>query len=640
MTSAPIRLSEETLSEFVQAQGQRSGSARFLAAPGRGDLSFVALTALCTRMEARLRALGVARKDRVALVLHNGPDAATAFLAVASAAVVAPLNPAFKKGELVTLLQDMEAALVITDAPDHAVASLAREMGILVAFLDAQQTAGDFVLRTEEPEPARAEDAPARPGDTALLLYTSGTTSTPKSVPLSHENLLFGAAFSARALDLGPDDLCLNVMPLYHAHGITSTILTSLLHGAAVVTTGGFTVETFFDGLVQYGPTWFSGVPAMHAAICAAVKADPARMPEHRLRFVRSASSSMPVEMLDTVRDVFGCPVVEAYGMSEATSMVSANPLQPGAARAGSVGVSTGCGIAILDAEGQPVAAGQEGEIALKGANIFAGYGNAPEATRSAFAGDWFRTGDWGYLDRDDFLYISGRTKELINRGGSKIIPDEIDAALRSHPAIKEAAAFGLPHPTLGEDVAAAVVVHQGQSPSTLELRQHVAEQIAAFKVPTRIVVVEALPKTATGKVRRVALAEEQRAGVAQTEQPLSGEPGSEGAVMDLWESVLGARPSRSANFFDLGGTSILLNQLFEKFRQRWGRPHSVIELIDCPTPASQAAMLSASSPTASGPTVSTGAASATLESQARPTGRLGQRLAALHAAGGSHDEG
>lgn len=632
MTLAPIVFQEKTLPDFIQGQGKRAGRSRFLTAPQRDDLSYETLADFCTRIEVRLRELGMSRTDRVALILGNGPDAATAFLAVASAATVVPLNPAFKKSELTTLLHDMDAALVVTDEPDHTVVSLAEEMGIRIAFLEANEVAGDFNLEIDGPAPTQAPfDLQARPEDTALLLYTSGTTSKPKSVPLSHENLLFGAAFSARALDLSRDDLCLNVMPLYHAHGITSTILTSLLHGSGVITTSGFAVETFFDILADNAPTWFSGVPAMHAAICAAVKAEPGRMPDHDLRFVRSASSSMPVEILDTIHSVFGCPVVEAYGMSEATSMVSANPLQPGSARPGSVGVSTGCEITILDPEGQSVTAGEEGEIALSGPNIFSGYGNAPDATRAAFKDGWFRTGDWGYLDRDGFLYISGRTKELINRGGSKIIPNEIDKALRSHSAVKEAAAFGLPHPTLGEDVAAAVVVHQGQLPTTLELRQHVADQIADFKIPSRITIVEALPKTATGKVRRVALAENMRASFAEADQPLARELGSERDVIDLWEGVLGTRPSRSANFFDLGGTSILLSQLFEKFRERWGKPQSVIELIDCPTPASQAVMLSASVPTG---------LTSPIESQSRPSGRLGQRLAALKAAGGSDAEG
>ena len=593
MTSEIFETTKTTLAGLMEDRARTLQAQRFLSAPDRGDLSFAALLAFSHEVSQRIRELGVKRSDKVALILENGSDAATAFVTTAAAAICAPINPALKRDELTELLRDMDARLVIVEkGSDHVVRSVAKALSITVADLAPLPTAGLFTLETTAIA-IGADDVDAAADDTALLLYTSGTTSHPKSVPLSHSNLIDGCSFTAKAMGLAPGDTCLNIMPLYHAHGLTSTVLASLIAGAAVVCTTGFQPDRFFAQMKEFRPTWYSGVPAMHQAICGIARENPDYSADCALRVIRSASSPLSMDLLSEIELVFGCPVVEAYGMTEATSLVSANPLPPGRRKPNSVGISAGAAIAILGDDGAHLPAGQPGEIAIKGPNVFAGYGNAPDATRKAFAGGFFRTGDWGYLDADGYLFLTGRTKELINRGGSKVIPNEIDAVLLQHPDIAAAVSFGLPHSNLGEDVAVAVLLRKGAILRTEEIIQFVRARIAEFKVPSRVFIVDDFPKTATGKIRRTQLAEQfQRKLEEQRRETAPILDGDQGDLADIWQELLGHRPGHDDNFFDSGGNSILLTRLYEKLKQRWGKPGNIIDLIDCPTPASQAKLI------------------------------------------------
>lgn len=625
--SVPLAPSS-TLRDLIAARAAALADAAAVAAPGRRSLSFAAMEELCASLAGQLRDLGVGLGHTVALVLPNGPEAATAFLAVAAVAVCAPLNPALKADELAYLLDDMDArAVVVAASADHPVRAVAEAQGRAVLELrpDGDRPAGWFSLAGHG-GPAQAPDADPAPDAAALVLYTSGTTSHPKRVALSQANLCAGAGFTARAMGIRPGDLCLNLMPLYHAHGLTSTVLASVVGGGGVACAPGFDAGSFFPWLDECAPTWYSGVPAMHQAIVGLAGAHRDVIARNPLRVIRSASSPLPADLLEALEKTFGAPVIEAYGMTEATSLVSANPLPPAARKINSVGVSAGCDIAILDEAGRRLEPEEPGEIAIRGPNVFARYGNAPEANATAFTDGFFRTGDYGRLDRDGFLFIVGRVKEIINRGGSKLLPGEVDDVLRKHPALADAACFGLPHPTLGEDVAAAVVLVPGSLVSTAELQGFVRERLAEFKVPSRIFIVEGLPRTATGKVRRVELA---RAMAARREQ--DGRPADRGSERDLarlWAELLGVVPGARDNFFDMGGDSILLTRLHQRLNERFGGPSDVIALIDNPTVESQARLLFQSPPEpgeARGP-------------QAVPAGRterLLQRGAATRAARG-----
>ncbi|MGH8019035.1 MAG: AMP-binding protein, partial [Opitutaceae bacterium] len=372
-------------------------------------------------------------------------------------------------------------ALIVDRAAAPAAVAAATKLGISVLSLEALQG------ETEAP----GEAAPSQPDDIALVLHTSGTTSRPKIVPLTQRNLALSAQNIARSLQLEREDRCLNIMPLFHVHGLIGAVLSSLTAGASVVCTPGFAAVHFFQWLEEFAPTWYTGVPTMHQAVVAAAGSNGSSAPRSRLRFIRSCSSALPPTLMAELEKTMGAPVVEAFGMTEAAHQAACNPLPPRARKPGSVGVATGTEITVLDAAPPGADGFAIGEIALKGAGITRGYESPPEANATAFTDGWFRTGDQGHIDSDGYVFLTGRIKELINRGGEKIAPREIDEALLAHPAVAQAVAFAVPHPTLGEDVAAAVVLRSGATADPEEIRASTFERLAAFKAPSMVVVVD-----------------------------------------------------------------------------------------------------------------------------------------------------
>ena len=342
---------------------------------------------------------------------------------------------------------------------------------------------------------------------TALILHTSGTTSRPKMVPLSQANLLASAGNIAATLRLAAADRCLNVMPLFHIHGLMAPVLATLRVGAEVACTPGFDALRFFAWLKDTKPTWYSAVPTMHQAILARARRNEAAVRESALRFVRSSSASLPPQVMKALEDTFGAPVIEAYAMTEAAHQMCSNPLPPSPRKPGCVGPAAGPEVAIMDASGTALAQGAEGEIVIRGENVTAGYLNNPGANATAFHGDWFRTGDQGVMDADGYVKVTGRLKEIINRGGEKIAPLEVDEVLLDHAAVAQVCTFAMPHEKLGEEVAAAVVLADGAEASARDLRQFAAERLADFKTPRRIVFVDEIPKGPTGKIQRIGLA-------------------------------------------------------------------------------------------------------------------------------------
>jgi acyl-CoA synthetase (AMP-forming)/AMP-acid ligase II len=485
-----------------------------IGAPDRKTMTRGELSRLVERTGGALRAFGIRQNHAVAMVMPNGPEMAAAFLAVASWATAAPLNPAYRADEFDFYLDDLHAkALIIEGGPESPARAVAARRNIPVIELTPDETgpAGSFTLSI----PFADAGAPQpEADDVALVLHTSGTTSRPKIVPLCQRNLTASARNIALTLALTEQDRCLLVMPLFHIHGLVGALLSSLHAGASVHCPPGFNTLKFFHWLDQCEATWYTAVPTMHQAVLARASRNADVIARRRLRFIRSSSASLPPPVMKQLEETFGCPAIESYGMTEASHQMASNPLPPRARKPGAVGIAAGPEIAIMDHEGRLLDRGEVGEVVIRGENVTSGYLNNPKANAEGFTNGWFRTGDQGVLDQEGYLTLTGRLKEIINRGGEKIAPREVDDVLMHHPAVAQVVTFAMPHKNLGEEVAAAIVLHDGQTVSEQELRSFVGEHLADFKVPRKIVFLAEIPKGATGKLQRIGLA--ARLGLAE----------------------------------------------------------------------------------------------------------------------------
>jgi acyl-CoA synthetase (AMP-forming)/AMP-acid ligase II len=498
-----------TLKDLL-AQGDDAAVA--VSAPGRPTLSHGGLRHLIEATLARLNGLGLGRNDRVAIVLDNGPEMATCFLACAHGVASAPLNPAYRADEFEFYLSDLNArALIVGRDSTSPSVDVARKLGVPVIDLlsDAALPAGSFTLEPREPRvtaPA-AHGGYAAPEDVSMVLHTSGTTSRPKIVPLSQGNLAASAAHIARTLQFSPADCGLNIMPLFHIHGLIAGVLAPLSAGSQVFCTPGFNALKFFGWMDEAKPTWYTAVPTMHQAILGRASRSADVIARHPLRFLRSSSSSIPPQVIRELEEVFHAPLIEAYGMTEATHQMCSNPLPPALRKPGTVGQAGGPEVAIMAEDGTLLPRGATGEIVIRGPNVTAGYESNPAANAESFVNGWFRTGDQGVMDAEGYVSITGRLKEIINRGGEKISPREVDEILMDHPAVAQVVCFGMPHPKLGEEVAAVVVLREGQQATERELQEFVAQHAADFKVPKKVLFMAEIPKGATGKLQRIGLA-------------------------------------------------------------------------------------------------------------------------------------
>jgi acyl-CoA synthetase (AMP-forming)/AMP-acid ligase II len=482
------------------------------------QVSYGALREQVRAVAAQLVAAGVGRGDRVGIAQPNGLPMLVSFLAASVAGTAAPLNPAYKEEEFRFYLEDTAARVLILppEGAEEARRAAADRVAIFTAGTGEQ---GAVTLvgadprvgpgRTQRSAPTSEDVGWSAPvsDDVALVLHTSGSTGRPKRVPLTHANLTVSAANIAECYALGPDDVSMCVMPLFHVHGLMASTLSTLATGGTVILPAKFNPLSFWRIARDHGMTWFSAVPTLHQLLLARA-ADPAgRRPagSEKLRFVRSCSAALPPRVMHALETAFGAPVVEAYGMTEAAHQLASNPLPPAERKPGSVGRGTNVRISIMDSHRRHLPPGKRGEVVIQGDNIIRGYENNPEANAASFVDGWFKTGDQGCLDADGYLTLVGRLKELINRGGEKFSPREIDEVLLTHPAVTEAVAFGVPHATWGEEVAAAVVVREPVSEAVL--LAHCSERLADFKRPKQIHVTDALPRTATGKIQRGAVA-------------------------------------------------------------------------------------------------------------------------------------
>lgn len=580
-----------TIPELLALQAEALSTLPAIEAPSRQALTYQGLWEQVSSTVNVLKAARVCPDDRVALLLPNGPEMAVAFLAAASAASAAPLNPGYRASELKFYFADLRPKVLLVDSRlDTPARDLAHSYGAKVIELVAlpDSAAGIFALSGG---PETESDAP--PGDmhavsessTALVLHTSGTTSRPKQVPLTHANIALSARNIVRTLDLDSNDCGLNIMPLFHIHGLIASLVASLAAGARVVCTPGLVPKEFFDWLENYHPTWFSAVPTMHQLILDEAGSRGHRPEDTPLRFIRSSSAALPPGVMGDLETIFKCPVIEAYGMTEATHQMTSNPLPPKERKAGSVGLPAGPEVAIMDQAGALLEQRETGEIVIRGESVTAGYEGNPEANHKSFHDGWFRTGDEGHVDADGYLFITGRLKEIINRGGENIQPREIDETLMELDGVRQAVAFAVSHPTLGEDLAAAVVVSPDSGLTESTIRAFAFKHLADFKVPSQVLIVDTIPKGATGKLQRIGLAE--TLGDQLNRHYVAPRNELEKTIAGVFSEILGLdRVGINDNFFSLGGDSIRGTQVIGRLQAGMHVELPVVALFHKPTVA------------------------------------------------------
>ena len=471
-----------------------------VGAAGGDTVTYAELHEAVARLAGELAGRRIGPGDAVALSSVNGPEIVIAFLAiVAAGAAAAPLNPGYTAAEFHAYLDDLRPRAMLFAGEATAARDVCADLGI--AAVELPQGPARRLSVGGPPAPIPQAD----PAAVALLLHTSGTTSKPKIVPLRQRNLAYSTRTIAKHYALTADDVSVCVMPLFHVHGLLASALATLHSGGTVVVRSRFSPRTFWEDVVRHGGTWYSAVPTIHQVLVARAETEPP--PPHGLRFARSCSSALSPALQAAVEDRIGVPAVQAYGMTEASHQMCSNPLPPGERRSGSVGPATGVEARVLDDEWRPLPPGEVGEVAVRGRSVIDGYRDNPAANEASFRDGWFRTGDSGTISADGYVTLNGRIKELINRGGEKISPHEVEDALTSHPAVAEAVAYAVPDERYGEQVAAAVVL-RGEA-SAAELARHCAGRLAAFKVPSSIALLEAIPKGPTGKVQRRLLPEQ-----------------------------------------------------------------------------------------------------------------------------------
>ena len=473
-------------------------------------ISYDSLREQVLAMANALASAGIRRGDAVAIALPNGLPAIVSFLAASIAGTAAPLNPAYPYEEFLFFLGDTDARALLCP-PVGAEYARNAALDRKIPIFPVEMTEGGKVRLAGAATGATAVEP--KPDDIALVLHTSGSTGRPKRVPLRHFNIAVSSANIANSYALSEEDVSLCIMPLFHVHGLIGSTMATLLSGGTLVVPAKFNALSFWRTVREHRVTWYSGVPTMHQLLLARTQQKP--VDAASLRFIRSCSAPLSPHLIHKIEELFGVPFVEAYGMTEAAHQMTSNPLPPRHRKAGSVGVGVGLRIAIMDKEGNQLGTNQRGEVAIQGANVFRGYENNPEANARAFANGWFRTGDEGYLDEDCYLHLTGRMKDIIIRGGENIAPHEVDEVLLRHPAVAAAVTFGCAHPILGEEVAAAVVLNESGAATEAALIKHCREFLADYKCPAKIHLVESIPTTSTGKIRRrtvaAALSDEQR---------------------------------------------------------------------------------------------------------------------------------
>ena len=571
-------------------------------------INYQELFEFVTTIMTQLREAGIGARDRIAIVFPNGPEMATAVTTIASLSVCVPLNPDLAEEDWKRYFEQLKIdALIWQAGPNTTARQAASSLGLrLIALEPDENRPGLFSLHIEKAGSASQDGIPGL-FDTTFILPTSGTTSLPKAVPLSHSNISHSAWNTIAALELLQTDRLLAVLPLYHAVGLIAGLMTTLTAGASVICPGQFEVEKFYASLAEHRPTWYTAVPTIHGAIIAAGPDYQDIINNHSLRLVRSSGASLPPPRFTELEQLFGVPVIEAYGMTESASQITSNPLPPRKRKIGSVGPAAGPEIKIVDDQGKQVAQGETGEIAIRGPILTTGYdGDDDNEADKAVGDDWFRTGDLGYMDPDEYLFVVGRSKELIIRGGENISPRKIDEVLLDHPDVLEAVAYSVPHPRLGEDIAAAVVLRPGASASNLELRNFAldSKKLRLSEVPRFVKIIAEIPKSGTGKIQRNRILEELRStpDLGRVDEISSNIMATKSVIehrlTEAWSEEFATQDiGRNDDFFALGGDSLMAIRIGIRARELFNFEVTLRMLFEQPTIAELADYISRRTP-------------------------------------------
>lgn len=567
----------------VQSEAPAMGSLEFLDR----KMTYGKLLELLYKTNSKLRNLGIGRGDCLALVApSNDLTTATVSLAIAGSATCAVLNPDYTEFEFTHYFSRLAPkALVVFPEIGTAAMTAAEKLGIPIirVKLEEDSVSGWFTLQGCTQLPAQALDF-AGVDDNAFIFLTSGSTAQPKLVPITHRGLWFSCINTARALALSPQDSCLNVLPLFHVHGLITNVLLPLMTGSQVIFSGGFEAECFLSWLEMSQATWYSVGPSIHQMIMDAATPTSLQGKSFALRFIRSGSAKLHPQLANRLETLLGVPMLEAYGMSEVLTVTN-TLLPPRLRKPGSVGPSIGSTLAVMNELGQLLPPDTMGEIVVGGPSVTPGYLDDAEANSAAFINGWFRTGDLGWLDSDGYLFISGRIKELINRGGEKISPKEVDQVLLDIGAVQSAITYGIPHPVLGEDVAAAVVLKPGMETTPQTIRSSLLQRLAHFKVPRQVLFVDALPLTPSGKVDRLALVKLTTSEFLEKSPYVAPRTPLEQQLADIWAEVLKLeRVGIHDNFFELGGHSLLATQVVTRIHTRCQMELPLRHLFEAPT--------------------------------------------------------
>ena len=597
------RTTTATVQGALTEWAERDSRAPAILAPGRPALTIGALTDELESMRSVLAARDLGRGDRVAVLARHGPWAAVAILGVSCSATCVPLDPALPEAECAeALIAAGVRALLVPAGSDLPALQAARRLGTPVIEHPERTVPPAHDLRRADRRHGRGG---ATADDVALLLRTSGSTARAKLVPSTHRELLARAAKSGRLLGIGEDDRCLNPMPLCYANGSYSGLILPLVAGGSVICPPDADADAFLESLKALRPTWYTAGATHQRAILGWIRRRPDMIDGHSLRFVRSGAAALPPVVMRELEELLGIPVVEAYGASE-TGVIAANPPY-GRRKAGTVGFSLTDDVAVVDERGRGLAPGDAGEVVVRGPTVFAGYESDDGLTRESFHGEWFRTGDLGSLDPDGYLTLLGRASDVINRGGEKVSPAEVESVLLEHPAVVEAVAFAIPHRTLGQDVGAAVVLAGHDPTGEAELRGWVRERLVRHKVPRRVAIATEFPRSPSGKLSRLRAAE--RFSVPEP-TPASSDGGApptpmEAAILPLWSEALELEEiGLDDDFFDLGGDSLAAVELFAGIDQELQLQLPPEALLEMPTVRQLAAILERT-PSLQGPALS-----------------------------------
>jgi len=578
-----------TIGDRLYHQAKRRPEAKALQAPDKKPLSYRGLWQVISEYEQVFSSAGLSRQGRLGVLVPMGREAAVAVFAAACYTTTLPINPGLTVHEIKRLIQRFKLNGILlgrdmAQAPD--VYGLARELDLCVFTVNREQSesAGAELARQGGKQEASAADNEKL----AFVLPTSGTTAEPKIVPLSRRNIQVSAQNIIHSLELKESDNCLNVMPLHHVHGLL--VATAVFFsGGSLICTPEFSRQGFYVWLDKFRPTWYTAAAGIQENVISRASEFKDTISRQKLRLIRSSSAPLAKATTQKLERTFGAPVAESYGMTEAALQITSQPLPPQARKFGSAGKPAGPEVAIVDSQtGGFLAAGEIGEIVIKGENVIQGYEDAPEDNQKSFLDGWLRTGDLGYLDQDGFLFIQGRAKEMINKGGENISPREIDESLSAHPAVEQAVAFAYPHTTLGEDIGMAVVAKPGQSPDESDLKDFMRQQIANFKIPSLFYFTDNIPRTSAGKPKRVGLYEycKQKQEKTGQEQP------PDHIIKGVWEEVLDTKVGLDDNFFEAGGDSIKAREVIARLR-KLGYSVSVADLYDFPFPSSLSCLVS-----------------------------------------------